>query len=269
MQTDTPARLSAEDCLIPGWAVPSRVRALVTTRRGGVSRPPYDGLNLGLHTGDAAADVLANRAALNTLTGAAAAWLEQVHERTVVDGREALESARSGHPLRADASVTDEAGIACVVMVADCLPVLFCDQQARAVGAAHAGWRGLSAGVLERTAQAVAQRAGPGAVVHAYLGPSIGPTAFEVGREVLDAFVDGAPVGERDATRAAFSDRRDVPQKYFADLAELARLRLRRVGVASISGGDACTVSDAARFYSYRRDRTTGRFAALVWLDDR
>ncbi len=269
MSTDTPARLSAADCLIPGWTVPSRLRALVTTRRGGVSRPPYDGLNLGLHTGDDAADVLANRAALGTLTGAAAAWLEQVHERTVVDGREALEAARTGRPLRADASVTDEAGVACVVMVADCLPVLFCDQRGRAVGAAHAGWRGLSAGVLECTAQAVAQRAGAGAIVQAYLGPSIGPTVFEVGRDVLDAFVDGAPAGERDATRAAFVDRSDAPQKYFADLPALARLRLRRVGVTAVSGGDACTVSNAERFYSYRRDRTTGRFAALVWLDDR
>jgi YfiH family protein len=261
--TDTAATLTLDDCLIPAWPVPPQVGALVTTRRGGLSRAPYDSLNLGLHTGDLQADVLANRAALGTLIGARPGWLEQVHECTVVDAAQALHAPT---PMRADASVTDEVGIACAVMVADCLPVLFYDTRGRAVGATHAGWRGLSLGVLEATAQAVAQRAGEGAHIHAYLGPAIGPTAFEVGREVLDAFVDPAPAAERDATRAAFVERDALAQKYLADLYALARLRLRRVGVTSITGGDACTVSDSGRFYSYRRDRTTGRFAALIWL---
>jgi YfiH family protein len=259
--TDVP--LTFDDCLVPGWSVPPHVHALVTTRRGGVSRPPYGTLNLGLHAGDERADVLANRAALGRLTGARPAWLEQVHECNVVDAAQAL---HADVPPRADASVTSEPGVACVVMVADCLPVLFCDTRGRAVGAAHAGWRGLSAGVLEQTAHAVARRAGEGAVLHAWLGPAIGPDAFEVGRDVFDAFVDSAPAGERDATAAAFTERQTAPHKYLADLHALARLRLRRAGVVSITGTQTCTVSDPARFYSYRRDRTTGRFAALVWL---
>jgi hypothetical protein len=235
----------------------------VTTRRGGVSRPPRDSLNLGLHTGDEEADVLANRAALERLAGARLAWLEQVHGREVADAAQALEA---GSPPRADASVTSEPGVACIVMVADCLPVLFCDTRGRAVGAAHAGWRGLCAGVLEQTAQAVARHAGEGAVVQAWLGPAIGPAAFEVGRDVFDTFVDSALADERDATAAAFVAHRTAPQKYFADLHALARLRLRRAGVTLVSGVQACTVADSARFYSYRREHTTGRFAALVWL---
>jgi YfiH family protein len=258
------ASLALDDCLIPDWSAPSPVRALVTTRRGGVSRPPRDSLNLGLHTGDEASDVLANRAALERLAGARLAWLEQVHGREVVDAAEALQA---NSPPCADATVTSEPGVACVVMVADCLPVLFCDTRGRAVGAAHAGWRGLCAGVLEQAAQAVARRAGEGAVVQAWLGPAIGPTAFEVGRDVFDAFVDSAPANERDATVAAFVAHKTAAQKYFADLHALARLRLRRAGVSSVSGVDACTVSDPARFYSYRREPVTGRFAALVWLD--
>ncbi|WP_175108093.1 peptidoglycan editing factor PgeF [Pararobbsia alpina] len=255
--------LTLDDCLIPDWPAPSNVRAWVTTRRGGVSRPPFDTLNLGLHTGDERDDVLANRAALGRLAGARLAWLEQVHGTAVADAAEVL---RAGQPLRADASVTSEPGIACIVMIADCLPVLFCDARGRAVGAAHAGWRGLSAGVLEKTAQAVARRAGEGAVVHAWLGPAIGPNAFEVGRDVFDAFVDGAPAAERETTAAAFTAHGSAPQKYLADLHALARIRLRRAGVTSVAGTQACTVSDPARFYSYRRDGATGRFAALVWL---
>ena len=256
--------LTLDDCLIPDWPAPSNVRALVTTRRGGVSRAPFDTLNLGLHAGDERDDVLANRAALGRLTDARLAWLEQVHGRHVADAAEVL--AADGQPPQADASVAADAGVACIVMVADCLPVLFCDARGRAVGAAHAGWRGLSAGVLEQTAHAVARRAGEGAVVHAWLGPSIGPTAFEVGRDVFDAFVDGAPAAERDVTAAAFAEHRTAPQKYLADLHALARIRLRRADVSSVTGMQACTVSDSERFYSYRRDRVTGRFAALVWL---
>jgi len=255
--------LTLDDCLIPDWPAPSKVRALVTTRRGGVSRAPFDTLNLGLHAGDERDDVLANRAALGRLTDARLAWLEQVHGTHVADAAAVL---HDDLPPQADASVTDESGVACIVMVADCLPVLFCDARGRAVGAAHAGWRGLSAGVLEQTAHAVARRAGEGALVHAWLGPSIGPTAFEVGRDVFDAFVDGAPATERDVTAAAFVAHRTAPQKYLADLHALARIRLRRADVTSVTSTQACTVSDSERFYSYRRDRTTGRFAALVWL---
>lgn len=269
MEALTGSTLTLAACVLPDWQVSANVRALVTTRHGGVSHAPYDALNLGLHTGDARYDVLANRRALGALADHARfAWLEQVHGNTVVDAARVVDALDAGEaPPQADASVTSEPGVACVVMVADCMPVLFCDERGRAVGAAHAGWRGLAAGVLERTAEAVAHRAGPGARVHAYLGPAIGPDAFEVGRDVFDAFVDGAPASERDATAAAFIPH--TPGKYLANLAALARVRLARAGVVAMTGGDLCTVSDAQRFYSFRRDKVTGRFAGVVWLDAR
>ena len=154
-------------------------------------------------------------------------------------------------------------------MVADCLPVLLCDAQGRAVGAAHAGWRGLVAGVVEKTAKRVAELAQcDPETLHAYLGPAIGPRSFEVGEEVRDAFLAAAAPGEREASESAFVPRTDVPGKHWADLYELARLRLARLGVRRITGGDDCTVTHPERFYSYRRDRTTGRMAALIWLAD-
>jgi polyphenol oxidase len=273
--------LALADVLQPGWRGAARVRALVTTRNGGVSLPPYGGwrdgldqpggLNLGRLAGDDPVCVAENRARLMALTGGAeAAWLEQVHGAEVVDAHEVLMRAREGAPLmRADASVTDRPGTICVVMIADCMPVLLCDAEGRAVGAAHAGWRGLAAGVVEKTAQRVAELAGtqPGSL-HAYLGPSIGPQAFEVGADVRDAFMDGAHSAEHEATAQAFVPRPDAPGKYLADLPALARLRLHRLGVTSISGGDACTVTERERFYSYRRDRVTGRMAAMIWLAD-
>jgi YfiH family protein len=273
--------LTLTDVLQPGWRVAPRVRALMTTRTGGVSLPPYGrwhdgvdapgGLNLGRLAGDDLLCVAANRARLAGLTGGAeAAWLEQVHGAEVVDAHEVLMRARAGEPLvRADASVTDRPGTICVVMIADCMPVLLCDAAGRAVGAAHAGWRGLASGVVEKTAQRVAQLAGTDAgSLHAYLGPSIGPTAFEVGADVRDAFMNGVDDSQRDATSQAFVPRDDAPGKYLANLPALARLRLQRLGVTQISGGDACTVTQRDRFYSYRRDRVTGRMAALIWLAD-
>jgi YfiH family protein len=154
-------------------------------------------------------------------------------------------------------------------MIADCMPVLLCDAEGRAVGAAHAGWRGLAAGVVEKTAQRVTGLAGaqPGSL-HAYLGPSIGPAAFEVGADVRDAFMNDVDGSQREATAQAFVPRPDSPGKYLADLPALARLRLQRFGVTQISGGDLCTVTERERFYSYRRDRITGRMAAMIWLAD-
>jgi len=173
----------------------------------------------------------------------------------------------SASPVRADASVTDRAGAVCVVMVADCLPVLLCDEDGQAVGAAHAGWRGLSAGIVEQTAAAVAGLAGGAtARLHAFLGPAIGPQAFEVGADVRDAFLDMAPQSEHDETNHAFAAIDGASGKYLADLYALARLRLARAGVTRISGGDACTFAEQARFYSFRRDRVTGRMAAAIWL---
>jgi YfiH family protein len=273
--------LTLADVLQPEWRVSPRVRALVTTRNGGVSLPPFGrwrdgveapgGLNLGRLAGDDPVCVAENRARLMGLTGGAeAAWLEQVHGAEVVDAREVLARARAGEPLmRADASVTSQPDTICVVMIADCMPVLLCDAAGRAVGAAHAGWRGLASGVVEKTAQRVADLAGthPGSL-HAYLGPSIGPAAFEVGADVRDAFMNGVDDSQRAATARAFVPRVEAPGKYLADLPALARLRLQRLGVTQITGGDACTVTQRERFYSYRRDRITGRMAAMIWLAD-
>lgn len=273
--------LSFDDVVQPSWNVSPRVRALVTTRSGGVSDAPFGrwrngvelpgGLNLGMKSGDDPAAVAANRQRLLKLAGVSeAAWLEQIHGAGIVRAEEVLAQARAnGTPTRADASVTDRPGMVCVVMVADCMPVLLCDEAGRAVGAAHAGWRGLAAGIVEQTAQRVAELAAvPASALHAYLGPSIGPEAFEVGPDVRDAFMNGVGDVQRDATASAFVEHPHNPGKYLADLPALARLRLQALGVTRIVGGDLCTVTLRDRFYSYRRDRVTGRMAALIWLDD-
>ncbi|MFM0172282.1 peptidoglycan editing factor PgeF [Paraburkholderia sediminicola] len=273
--------LSFADVVQPAWNVSPRVRALVTTRDGGVSEAPFGrwqngvdlpgGLNLGMKSGDDPAAVATNRERLLKLAGVSeAAWLAQIHGAGIVRAEDVLAQARAdGTPTRADASVTDRPGTVCVVMVADCMPVLFCDDAGRAVGAAHAGWRGLAAGIVEQTAQRVAELAGVEAgALHAYLGPSIGPDAFEVGADVRDAFMNGVGAAQRDATANAFVEHPHNPAKYLADLPALARLRLQRLGVTRIVGGDLCTVTQRERFYSYRRDRETGRMAALIWLDD-
>jgi len=291
----TTPTLTPADLVHPDWPAPPRVRAVVTTRNGGVSAPPFGrwrpernpqggnpnpdegadlpgGLNLGRLCGDDAAHVEENRRRLLAYVGAPAAWLHQVHGAQVVDALQALDAVRDGAaPLRADASVTDRAGLACVVMIADCMPVLICDDAGRAVGAAHAGWRGLAAGVVEQTARRVAALAGVDTGrLHAYLGPSIGPAAFEVGEDVRDAFLADATAAapaRREAIAAAFVARADAPGKYLANLPALARARLAAIGVQRIAGGDLCTFTQRERFYSYRRDRETGRMAALVWLD--
>jgi len=276
--------LTRADLLAVPWAAPAvspRVHAWVSTRDGGASEPPFGqwrdgaeqpgGLNLGLFCGDDAAHVRINRQRLADFCGARMAWLKQVHGDRVVSAQEALLCADDMSPLEADASVTSQAGVACVVMVADCLPVLLCDTQGRAVGAAHAGWRGLAAGIIEKTAQRVMALAGCAMEeIHAYLGPCIGPTAFEVGEEVRAAFVESAALADaaqRAATLAAFAPHPHAPHQYFADLPALARLRLQSAGIARISGGDLCTVTQRERFWSYRRDgAATGRMAAMVWL---
>lgn len=280
MLTTMLPELSWDDCLQPAWRVAPRVRALVTTRNGGVSMAPYGrwseaggdapgGLNLGFRAEDDPDAVAANRARLLALTGQPrAAWLEQVHATTIVRADAVLAGGPDAPPVRADASVTDVPGAVCVVMVADCMPVLFCDEAGRAVGAAHAGWRGLVGGIVERTAAQVAELAGVEASrLHAYLGPAIGPAAFEVGEDVHAAFADAATADERDATVRAFVAIDGAPGKYHADLYTLARLRAARLGIAQLTGGDACTLTERARFYSYRRDRVTGRMSAMIWID--
>lgn len=237
--------------IVPDWPAPATVKALSTTRIGGVGAAPFDSLNLGTHVGDDPAVVAANRARLRELLPAEPGWLNQVHGTAVVDLAEA-----QGVP-DADGAVSRKPGAVCVVMTADCLPVLLCDRAGTVVGAAHAGWRGLQAGVIEATARAMGVPVGDLLV---WLGPAIGPAAFEVGDEVRAAFVGADPAAE-----AAFRPAGPAG-KWLADLYLLARQRLAALGVAGVYGGDACTFTEAARFFSYRRDGRTGRMASLVWL---
>lgn len=244
----------APGLLRPEWALPSGVRALVTTREGGASAPPYASFNLGRHVGDDPAAVELNRVRLRAALGAQPLWLDQVHGCAVADADHA-----TGVPV-ADAAVARSPQRACAVLTADCLPVLLCDDDAGVVGAAHAGWRGLAAGVLERAVASMGVAPGR---VRAWLGPAIGPQAFEVGDEVRAAFVDA------DGGAAAAFMPGAVPGKWFADLFALARRRLAAVGVERVAGGGVCTVSDPLRFYSYRRDGRSGRFASLIWIEAR
>lgn len=254
------ARAPHPDWVVPRWPVPPRVHAFVTTRAGGVSQGPYaagdaGGLNVGLLGGDDAQHVHENRRRLREALPAEPRWLRLVHGATVID------AATVDAPVEADASFTSEANVVCAVTVADCLPVFLADRDARCVGVAHAGWRSLAAGVLQRTARAMRERLGdPQATLCAWLGPAIGPEKFEVGRDVLEAMRALLPHAE-----AAF--RPIGAGKFLASLAALARQALALEGIDDAGGGDLCTYSDARRFYSFRRDRVTGRHAAVIWLE--
>jgi len=237
--------------LLPTWPAPAGVFSLMTTREGGVSCPPWDSFNLGDHVGDDTAHVAENRARLRRQLPAEPAWLKQIHSATVVDA--------GSDVLTADASITRQAGCVCAVLTADCLPVLFCDRAGRVVAAAHAGWRGLAQGVLEATVAAM--QVPPGEVL-AWMGAAIGPHAFEVGDEVRQAFIKQHP----EAAAAFVQQPSGVSGKWLADIYQLARIRLNRVGVQEIYGGGRCTFNEADRFYSYRRDGVTGRMASLIWL---
>jgi len=248
------------DFMIPDWpGLPPNIGAISTLRQGGTSRPPYDdgsgggGLNLGTHVGDRLQDVLQNRFLLQASLPDQPKWLSQVHGSAVVDAVDVV-----GTP-QADASVSTQAGVVCAILTADCLPVLFCDERGRVVAAAHAGWRGLVGGVLENTV-AFMRNAGADKIL-AWLGPAIGPAHFEVGEDVLEAFI------ARDAsTHSAFTPIVGKPAKYLADIYLLSRILLRKVEVNQVSGGGLCTVADATHFYSYRRDKVTGRMASLIWI---
>ncbi len=235
------------------WPAPPGVRAGVTTRLGGVSTAPFDSLNLGDHVGDDGAAVAANRALLEQRLGlpGAPCWLRQVHGTAVVE----LPAATAAP--EADGAFTRQSGVVCAVLTADCLPLLLCDREGRRVAALHAGWRGLAAGVVEQTLDRLGT---PAAEVMAWLGPAIGPDAFEVGEEVRRAFLD-ADGGASGAFRPSPSGR------WLADLCELARRRLKRRGVEAIYGGHWCTFGERERFFSYRRDGTTGRMASLIWIE--
>jgi len=246
----------AIDVLRPEWPAPDIIRAATTLRKGGTSLPPYHSLNLGDHVGDDPAAVRENRSRLlqSLDLPATPCWLAQVHGTTVIDA--ARNTAQAVVPLQADAAFTTQGGIVCAVLTADCLPVLFCDRQGRRVAVAHAGWRGLAAGVLEATVQALAVRAND---ILVWLGPAIGPQAFEVGAEVREAF----SVQDK-AAQQAFSACGDG--RFMADLYQLARLRLHRMGIAAVYGGQYCTYQQPQDFYSYRRDGDCGRMASLIWI---
>ena len=245
---------SSPELIVPDWPAPSGVRSLLTTRRGGVSGGGFSSLNLGAHVGDDPLVVAANRACVEAFLPGRPLWLDQVHGTRVVD---AGVFRRADSPPAADAAFSRQAGVVCAVMTADCLPVLLCDTSGCVVAAVHAGWRGLLAGVLEETVCAMHVTEGS---LMAYLGPAIGPAAFEVGDEVRAAFV-----AERAQAAAAFTAQ--PSGKWLADIYLLARQRLETLGVTQVFGGDFCTVNDAERFFSYRRDGRTGRMAALIWLD--
>lgn len=243
----------------PDWPAPANVTALSTTRGGGGSAPPYASFNLAHHVGDSAAAVAANRAILaGALPGAARPqWLTQVHGTQVVAADQGVE-----YP-EADAVWTRRAGVACAVLTADCLPVLFCSTAGDAVAAAHAGWRGLLGGVLEATIAAM--KVPPGQLL-AWLGPAIGPRVFEVGSEVRDRYLAAATDVANTEVAACFVPNVYNPGHYFADLYGLARQRLQAAGVTRVYGGNFCTFSETEQFFSYRRDGQTGRMASLILL---
>lgn len=249
LETAGASRAFRASCIVPDWPAPPGVGALITTRCGGVSAGAYASWNLGDHVGDDPSCVAENRRRLGELLPRQPQWLQQVHGTRVIDLDR--EDGREG-----DAAVARAPGMVCAVLTADCLPVLLCDRAGCVVGAVHAGWRGLAAGVLERACAAMKV---PAAELLAWLGPAIGQDAFEVGDEVRAAFL----AFDAQAARAFRPGR---PGKWHADLYLLARQRLARLGAESVHGGGCCTFSEAQRFYSFRRDGVTGRMASLVWI---
>jgi len=248
------------DVITPQWPAPANVAAAITLRTGGCSREPFEHSNLALHVEDNPEDVLVNRESLvqSLELPAQPLWLEQCHGTDLAYAPEA-----TGTP-RADGSYSDQTGVVCSVLTADCLPVLLCDRAGSQVAAVHAGWRGLCGGILRKTVTTFKQA--PEQLL-AYLGPAIGPQVFEVGGEVLQAFLDNAQNRHhQQAIEAAFTLQRSKTDKYLADLYALARAELAASGVTRVYGGEYCTYSDPQRFYSYRREPVTGRNASLIWL---
>lgn len=249
--------------IVPSWPAPPSVRALATTRAGGVSEGTWAGFNLGLASGDDRDRVLKNRALLRAWLPAAPRWLRQVHGARVVDAAvvpigDAMDAEAV---VEADAALAVDTGVVAAVLTADCLPVLFAEAAGRCVAAAHAGWRGLAAGVLQATARAMRTRLhDPDARLIAWLGPAIGPDHFEVGADVREAMSAALP-----GARAAFAPR--GTHKFHADLYALARMALAQAGVQHVFGGGDCTYCDATRYFSHRRDRVSGRQATLIWIN--
>ncbi len=247
--------------IVPSWPKPWNVNALITTRRGGVSATPYDSLNLALHVGDSEEAVLQNRKLMANAIGEDIdyQWLSQVHGNKVLT----LDQGLVDESTQADAIYTRENNIACGVLTADCLSVFFCDEAGEEIAVAHAGWRGLASGVLEKTLDNF--QAEPGTLL-AYLAPVIGPCHFEVGEEVREAFLDIDNDEISDQASILFLES-DKPGKWMADLYAIAKIILASRGVKNIYGEPLCTYCEFDQFYSFRRDGETGRFASLIWKE--
>lgn len=235
--------------LTPDWPAPANVFAATTLRSGGVSGGSYRSLNPAMHVGDNPEQVLKNRQLIADMLDlpSSPVWLNQVHGNTVVD------ATRVSTLVEADASYSHEPCVVCAVLTADCLPVLICSNDGKSVAAVHAGWRGLLAGVITETVKAMQT-----SDLLVWLGPAIGPGAFEVGGDVRDAFV-----GRNAIYAEGFCAANNG--KWLADIYRLARINLASMGIERVYGGQFCTVSDAERFYSYRRDKDAGRMASLIW----
>jgi YfiH family protein len=242
---------ATEHCLIPDWPAPGNIHAATTLRTGGVSTGPYAGMNPALHVGDQTDRVLQNRQILKERLHLPSepVWLNQIHSNLAID------AAKSESLPDADSSYTSKPGIVCTVMTADCLPLLVCDTSGTYIAAIHAGWRGLLAGIITNTVKNL-----PKSNLMVWLGPAIGPESFEVGSEVRDVFMK-----KSDEFATAFKQAGD--DKWLADIYQLARIELIQLGIEKVYGGNFCTVSDQARFFSYRRDHETGRMATLIWRD--
>lgn len=258
--------MTEESHLIPDWEVPINIKALVTTRLGGYSQKPWDGFNLALHVNDNPEHVQKNRLLLGQQLPSEPVWLEQVHSNKVIDLSSRTQDDSSpiadGSIPTADGSYSDRNKQICVVMTADCLPILMTTRQGNVVMALHAGWRGLANGIIEQGVTTILSKYSrtPKDIL-VWLGPAIGPEAFEVGDEVLETFQNFMPCQE------AFIPVTGHKDKWLADIYKLARLRLTKLGIEQVSGGEFCTYHDSQRFYSYRRDGITGRMASLIWID--
>lgn len=249
------------DCIVPDWPVPGHVKALFTTRTGGVSNNTkgiYESFNLGMHVNDKPDHVATNRALLCRYLPNSPKWLQQVHGADHIWVEQSVD-----HPC-ADAALTRQADTVCAIMVADCLPVYLCDTAGTVIGIAHAGWRGLASGVIEQSVTAM--QTDPKQLM-AWLGPAIGPQHFEVGDEVRTVFVDQDSQAATAFMPAKHPAQQQSTQKWYADIFQLARLRLQQLGINRIYGGGICNYSDPERFFSYRRDGETGRMAALMWME--
>ena len=257
---DTPWLMTESFGIVPEWPAPRGVKAFISTRTGGFSLPPYASNNFGLHVGDDPVLVEKNRAQLCERIGLIKTpqWLEQIHGVKVVNAKP------DGVVRIADGSYSNVSGQGCLVMTADCLPVLLCDKQGRQVAALHCGWRSLAKGICERALQ---KFSGNPADILVFLGPAISQPNFEVGIDVLEAFFKSARTHEHSERVANAFVSAHRPLHFFADIYALAHAELNSLGVTAIYGGNYCTYRDTERFFSYRRDKTTGRMASLIWLE--